>query len=264
MAKVKSMRFFHEGKTGEKIEFTTDVTVDSNGVFSITAPDELANSATALAKESTWRGVSVHLAVKYYKMTCMDLGTLENFVKAAMVNHLACEVTEDLVIAYSLDSTVSYIVDAEGRFGRTGYDIPGGTWHGKLHGGSSPAPGGRYSVALGAHVFKRRTFTRPTGVKVTYTRPDFPNRHEKLDNPGEQLNTFIAMYPDPERSKIIPYSDEAAAFFVNVLMGLCKLSHQMDQFIGNDAQLQLSIARGTLGLGFTQEAAQQDTPEVAA
>ena len=45
MAKLKSIKFYERGKDGHELAFTSDVTVNQDGTFNITIPDELEVTA---------------------------------------------------------------------------------------------------------------------------------------------------------------------------------------------------------------------------
>lgn len=255
MAKVKTQHFRHTGKTGEKIEFKSDITVDSDGDFHATIPAELYESAERMLGTDTWDsakrnsglwpGIVPSKAKVNHRIGGKVLENIERFISAAMIEHLACEVTEDLVIIYTHECKTKYVYNDDGEFGRNGYAFDGRPYY--FGGNDSVAAHqavSKYSIAVGAKCVKRITYTRPSGVKVVFDRPDFPNNHHRSEHPGEMLNEFIALYPEGAKCQVIPYSDEAAMFFVNLLTAMCKMSHQLDHFLGNEDNLRLAIARG--------------------
>lgn len=255
MAKVKTHRFAHNGKTGEKIDFKSDITVDSDGDFHATIPEDLYETAKRMLGANPWDGVKrsssqwAGIIPSKAKVNCRIggkvLADIERFISAAMIEHLACEVTEDLVIIYTYSGQTSYIYNDEGEFGRNGYGFDGRPYYWGGLGDLAPHRAtSQYSISVGARCAKRITYTRPSGVKVVFDRPDFPNNHHRSEHPGEMLNEFIALYPDGGKCQVMPYSDEAAMFFVNLLMAMCKMSHQLDHFLGNEDNLRLAIARG--------------------
>jgi hypothetical protein len=108
-----------------------------------------------------------------------------------------------------------------------------------------------------ARVYLKRTFTRPSGSKVTYSK-DLPGSHWDK-NPMRRLNDFIVNAPSTRGDSGIltsgdwlhemPYTDAGAMFFCDLMLAMLRLGEQLDAFVGDKDSLLLAIERGANLLG---------------
>lgn len=251
MAKLTNHPFHYENETGEKMEFTSSVTLDQDGTFNVSIPDDLRDTAHALLRDK--RSHEVHItkpATSHsYRASGKRLDDVKAFIRAAMAEHLKCEVITERVIVYGHAHNVCYSVASDGSVHANGYlaeeagGTPGnyGRHGGELH-ATNHAP--LYSVGLGARVMDKVTYRRASGDKTIYKRhPDFPGSHLSFDSPAKCLNAFAGLSIDPERSTVeeMPYSDEAAMFFYDAMAAMCKLSEQVKNFLGDKQALMVAI-----------------------
>jgi hypothetical protein len=167
---------------------------------------------------------------------------VKSFIERAMENHLECTITTDIIIAYTHQCQVACAIGIDGSIHPNGYmacDVTKNEkfeWRGDLH---SNNRSNTYLVGLAAKVFKKIAYTRASGSKVEYQRPDYPNL--QFESPGERLNGFVGINFDPALCEHIPYSDAAASFFYDAMIAMCKLADRVESFIGDKAALQIAI-----------------------
>lgn len=243
MAKVKTIRFTKTGPTGERLEFSSDVAVDGDGIFSITVPDELAESGGALSRSDEYKGqVFITKARTNWRVSGRDLGKCDLFVRAAIDNHLAATVTRELVILYTYSAMVTFARASDGSIHPNGtYAGPGAQWAGNrnIHAHTAPR---EFSVGLAARVVEKVTHTRPTGSKVVYERATGGSSHFE-DHPINRLNGWI-VHIDTNAAHEMPYSVPAAEFFNRMMTAMCQLGAQIEDFLSDRERLQLAIERG--------------------
>lgn len=275
MPTVKTREFKHTGKSGETFTFKEAISVDSKGEFSVNIPEELKDTAVALVLQPIWKGhVSVEQPRVYWRVQGKVLDTVERFVEELLREHLTVETTEELVIRYRYENNTTGARAEDGSFHPNGHwaSTPGEhssdperswEWAGNRNVHASNRPS-LFGVGVVARVYKKTTYTRPSGSKVLYSN-DLPGSHWDK-NPMNRLNDFIVQAPDKlsgnsaglmtggERSASdllheMPYSDAAAVFFADLMLAMLRLGQQLDAFVGDRDQLQLAIDRGANLLG---------------
>jgi hypothetical protein len=272
MAKLTPITFKVKNETGETMEFKSDVSLTIDGTFNVTIPDELVESIGARVGNRR-AGFDVELSkpatARQWRASGKRLDDVKSFIYAAMKDHLRCEVTTERIIAYGHRLKVSYARAIDGTFHTNGYTAQeaigksgagngeGYKWGGELNATEHAA---LYSVGLGARIFDKLTYRRPSGTIVKYQKPaDFdPWRGA---SPGERLNGFIGISIDPEYSEQMPYTEEAAAFFYDAMMAMCRLADQVGAFLGDKQSLQLAIERRAGLLPAPQNTAAQPVAE---
>lgn len=248
MAKLPPIQFHHSNETGEKMEFRANVTIDKDGTFNVSIPDELQPIARALQAAKHHVGLSKPGNANQWRVSGKRLDDCRSFINKAMVDYLKCEVATERVICYGHSLRVTSAKEESGRYHPNGYiaqravgKVGGGNdvgyqWIGELN---ATEHAKLYSVGLGAKVFDKVTYRRASGEKVEYKRAHFD--HEISDSPGTLLNSFIGLDLVPEYSQQMPYSDEAAQFFYDAMLAMCKLADQVGTFLGNKEKLMRAI-----------------------
>lgn len=166
-----------------------------------------------------------------------------------MADYLKCEVTTERVIVYGQSLKVCYSKDGNGGIHANGYICEDANTNGDYgaHGGELHATNAAplYSVGLGAKIYDRVTYSRESGKSVVYRSPEFSGSHLNHDSPGKKLNAFAGLGIDPKRGGVqeMPYSDEAAMFFYDAMIAMCKLADQVNAFVGDKQSLMLAIER---------------------
>jgi hypothetical protein len=248
MAKLPSIEFKHENQTGEVMRYKADVSITNDGTFSVTIPDELLATALVMVRKPG-RAVEVTKppTAHLWRVSGKQLDTIKDFIRDTMKDYLTCEVTTERIIAYGYKLELAFSYADNGTFHENGYaaqresGIKSGNngegyhWEGELH-ANSAAP--LFAVGLGARVFDKVTYTRPSGSTVKYER--VPSKYSRT--PLDRLNGFVGLSIKPEYAEQMPYSDEAAVFFYDAMIAMCRLAHQVKSFIGDKDRLALAIA----------------------
>jgi hypothetical protein len=183
------------------------------------------------------------------KVSAKTFTALETLIKDALHKVLAPTITETPVILFNIESHVAFAEDEQGTI-YPNAAFPGASWKldRAMYGGHhavEPAPGG-YSLIIGAKALLKRTYTYGDKVKVEFESYYKDGTHHGRENPAQLLNSWSAMslgkYP-----KEIPYSDEAAMFFYTLLMGMAKLSKQIQEATFSTENLLELIAKQSKG-----------------
>ena len=93
------------------------------------------------------------------------------------------------------------------------------------HHATEPAHGG-YSLTVGAKALLKTTYSYGGQDRVEYTDYYKDGGHLGHENPAERLNSWVC-FSLGENPKEIPYSDEAAEFFFNLMYGMAKLAQMI-------------------------------------
>lgn len=249
MAKLPSIEFKHENQTGEVMHFRSEVSITNDGTFSVTIPDELLETARANARARQHAvEVTKPPTAKLWRVSGTQLDVIKRFVSAAVHDHLACEVTTERIIAYNHSLDVAFCYASDGSIHPNGYmaqDAAGGSgnsgngydWEGNLN---ATITASLFAVGIAGRVFDKVTYRRASGVRVKYERVVCPGF--KFDTPTQRLNSFVGLSMKPENCEQMPYSDEAAEFFYDAMLAMCKLAHQVKVFIGDKENLERAIA----------------------
>ncbi len=267
MASLANAKFREVAANGEERVIECRVSVDGDGTFHLTVPDDLEDSIVA----HTEPGSGVHMSRSRrphltLRVSGTDLKACKAAVGAGLRDWMACEVTEEMVIRYGYRIKTSYWKMPDGEIFANGYDAKNsaeydaeaglshqnvnGKWHGTLD-ATNHAPG--FSVELIAVVAMRTTHTRESGAKVTYEPPDYPNFAVKTY--GQRLNNFVGLRTDADGywHKAIdltdmPYSDDAAKFFYEMLIGMCAFSDKITDFFAEPETVMAAIEAGAVPL----------------
>lgn len=258
MARLKPIPFKFKPLAGEPYAFTSDASVnDGTGEFALTIPGELEDAANdVLRSHNDVYRVNMDRPRTHLRVTGATLEACKNFINHAGNDYVACEVTKELVIVYGVFNRVCYIKDEAGILYPNGryvadYDknIKAGNlnWMGELNGSSEAAP--YYQIGFIARVVQMTTYKRPSGVRRVF------ERHIEDDDEtwAGRLNAFIGLsldYRPMDRMQRIPYSDEAAKFFCEVMQTMCQLADRISGFFDDKERLMLAIENQTGLLAF--------------
>lgn len=227
MAHLKTFEAGH----GEKFKISVDV----NGEFYANVPEYLAD-----AFERVWPS----RAAGCVRVDSRDLKDLERELVAAVAAFNKPEITRENVILYNIESHASFAEDEDGnihpnagpeRFSWPQYDRKR-ELYGNHH-ACAPAVGG-YSLKVGARALTKKTIKYRKGKsKVEYDAYyGQGGDHFGYTNPAEKLNSWCAMHVG-ENAKEIPYSDKAALFFHDLIMGMARLSQLIQESTFDQADL---------------------------
>ncbi len=233
MPKLKKQTFTVGNKAGESIKLELDIMVSADGGFYGYVPEYLRPALSAH-----------HIANKQIKpgMICVkavSLGNLEKIVQDALSAYLTPVVTEEYVIRYNIEAHVSFAEDEDGNVFPNATH-PGANWpDSALYGRHSPtdcSPGG-YSMIVGARVSLKRTYRFGDSERIEYDR--FYSGHTEQARLLNSWNGFIL----GKSPKEIPYSDEAALFFHNLLTGMATLCRRIQRASFQQEDLLALIAK---------------------
>lgn len=260
MAKLKSKTFGNTNKAGEKYEFVSDISVTADGEFRLTIPSELQEIASKLMQSEgqTFAGVTIQMPLKRFVIAGRDLGRCESVISRLVADHTAVESHHELVISYGSITSYAAIRTEDGVFHHTGRDIPDGVkggWVGTLN--INQNVDSAYRVGLFARIYHKTTHTRGSGSKVVYGRQDWNDDRTAPVLPlgpwGEKLNDLIGLtgrdrfndhgYNRAQRPTLLDmtYTEEAAQFWFEAMMGIARLAHRIESFVGDPTAVQLAI-----------------------
>ena len=160
-----------------------------------------------------------------------DMTALEGCVSDALAACYEPKVEVEHVIRFNIESHVAFWVDDDGQIKPNGYAASReGAWNNEPekygnHHATSPAKGG-YSLTVGAQALIKTTRTYGDAKKVDFKKYYKGKSHLGFDNPAQMLNSWVS-YSLPERAREIPYTDEAAMFFYNLMLGMAELSRRV-------------------------------------
>lgn len=240
MGKYKTESFNMESEAGETFHKKIDFFISASAEFYFKADEALYENCCLLIKErkdfKCYSGKNSNFYSKEY-------GTLLYLVKEAISLLLKTEKTEELIIAYAFKFNGCYYVSASGEIYPNVYLSPDGgrgnpnEYDGRWNkdddrfGSRFEKPEG-YEFAVYAKVKNKITYTNGTLTKVKYEKPDgFDHICDSEASWGEKLNSFNQMsipeYEIDSKTTQIPYTEESAKFFYNVLIGICNLNEKL-------------------------------------
>ena len=254
MAKVETIKFSREGKTGDTFEYSADVHVQVGGTFTIPVDAKLIPTIRARLEKGCSCGKCDKLDTSKIKIIfshgkdrveCTELKQGLAFIDDCIDEYLTCESHTERVILYGYRMGLAYCKDGTTIFpngASPGCDysaIKGNPWHGELN-SNVRAP--MYSISLVARVYDKTTHTRASTVKVTWEEvPDENNT--QTTKPVSLLNSFRGVDVDPESKSLreMPYSDKAALFFYQLMMGLCQMADRIETFFKDEKNVAAAI-----------------------
>ena len=220
------------------------VSVNSKGVFFCALPEgmELALKNIFKGMEYTHNGT-----VKVFANT---LESLEAKVQEAFKIFTKPEVKEEAVIRYNIESRVSFVTDEAGNIFPNGYyldDKFSGGRPEEMYGGINSINLARrgYSLTVGAMAMLKTTYSYGDQDKVSYGMYYKGGSHLGTENPAERLNSWRCITL-PDDCKEMPYSDEAAEFFFNLMHGMARMAQTIQNHTFDEEKLLALIHSGNL------------------
>lgn len=237
----------HERTTPLKVK----VSINAEGEFYCDVPEALSlffkPHSSFLAGHPEVRVAPVR--GRKNKIISANYAALKNALTDARNKHLAPITEVEHVIRFNIESHVSFAVGEDGDVYPNCY-YPGTKWpsgdEAKRYGGhhaQNPTKGG-YSITVGARALTKITTIYGSTKEVEYKPYYKGESHLGTDNPAQKLNSWSSVYLS-ERAREIPYTDEAARFFYELMLGMARLSKMIqDQTFETSALLQ-TIERTT-------------------
>lgn len=254
---LKPIQFKFKSKTGEELNFSSEVTLTADGIFNLTVPDELEKVGHDLIRSSpAYSGMGLTRPRANLRVSGPVLAVCKSFIETLAQEFLQCEESTELVIVYSTENKVAYFKTPDGNIypnasaspeANKAYQDNSGQWGGSLH-ATNGSP--HYQVGIFARVVRKRTFRRTASTMVRYEH--LPSSESPRDRWMERLNSFNGLhvpyshsegYRDMHRMSQMPYTEEAAKFFFESLLAMCRLSDRIDAFFKDPAALRVAIAQ---------------------
>jgi hypothetical protein len=177
--------------------------------------------------------------------------TLDKLVRGLnrmLLNTIEITRVEEHIIQYNIQSEVAFCLNDAGEVVPNGYWVENqkARWedspmYGKINASSSSAGG--YKLIIGAQAMTKTTVTLgdSKSKKIAYSTYYKGKSHLGTENPAQKLNSWTSFRLDTKHCKEIPYTDEAALFFHNLLLGMAKLSRLIQESTFDQEQLMLTI-----------------------
>lgn len=176
------------------------------------------------------------------------LAALEDIVVTALRACNEPKITVEYVIRYNIESHVSFAQTDQGEiFPNASFE--GAKWHSMDsphralygdHNATNRNVGG-YSLTIGAKAETKTTYVVGDKVSVKYQRYNKEGDSYIAHNPAELLNSWVG-FDLPKDPKVMPYSDDAALFFHNLMLGMATISRQIQEATFNQDNLLSLIA----------------------
>lgn len=248
MPKVKTTTFKHTNSAGEALEFKSDISVDSEGLFSATVPDDVAAAVGSLSVDDVW----TTQPRQNWRVTGRSLERVNWAIEAGMAELLTVETTIERVIIYSYKLDVSAwqnsdgSLHANGNIGERRED--GGNWHpmgNHIHAGNRTS---HFQVGLYAEVLDKVTHTRPNSVRTEFRSPEWEHSHHSFPTWASKLNGFgsLGRPRDPGALDSLPYTEANARFFYELLIAMCYLGRNLHDFFSDQGNVVKAIERGAV------------------
>lgn len=244
MPKLPNQWIRYEAEDGEDFCYDAAVTVDSEGLFRVSVDDRLADTARKLhqlEQEATPRWRLVHTHGKW-RVEAKALQLAKAGAEAICKAHLECESFTQRVIVYRTDLRVAFVVDKEGHLHPNGGDSFGGrhsSWwipkstRREIHANN---PTEQFAIGLYARVFDKTTYKRVTGETHKWEEVD-------MEEPEGKLNAFPSLRAEPGSKDMqeMPYTPEAADYFYDLLLAVCRMGKNLDDFFADRERLTKAI-----------------------
>lgn len=186
------------------------------------------------------------------RVEAKTLQELESTLRTAVQAYNEPEVLTEAVIQYNVGSHVSFWCGDDGEIYPNGYAASdakaGGQWADSerfgQHHAANPSAGG-YSLIIGAKALLKTTkIYRGGRTKIAYD-PYYGEDGDHLGcrTPAERLNAWCS-FNLPENPSEMPYSDQAALFFYDLMLGMAKLSKLVMDHAGDKKSIQSLIDSG--------------------
>lgn len=235
MPVFRRVEFIASNEAGAVDKFSIPININSDGVFYARVPNRLRVSfdEECVSRE---RGGGRE---GFFRTSAPTFSEVVNEIRKAHRIFLRPTVEEKPVIRYNIESHVSFALDERGVIFPNAR-FPGAKWANveKSYGGhhcSNPSTGG-YSLTIGARAMLKRTSIYGDKVSSRYDYYYKGESHLGTENPAQLLNSWCSMSL-PDDACEIPYSDEAAMFFFNLLKGMAELNRKVQEFTNTPEKL---------------------------
>ena len=246
MTTFKRVKFIANNKAGAVDTFTTRIEITADGIFYARIPRRLRVAFSDDDVNNLRRHRSIG---EYFTVSAATFNELKGMIEKAHREAITPTVKKEPVILFNIESHVSFATNKDGKiFPNAGF--PGASWHvttddktyGEHH-ACNPSAGG-YSLTIGAKAMLKKTATYGDKSQVEYDYYYKDGDHRGRENPAELLNSWCSMLL-PEDAREMPYSDEAAMFFFNLIQGMAELNRRIQEFTNTQKKLIETIQRNS-------------------
>jgi hypothetical protein len=254
MPELKPQAIYYRAKDETTYNRKVKVSVTGDGEFSVELPDDLERIARKRLGEDMRLQNEVKIHARYGdkpRIRTKVVAYAINFLKDCARIYSECETVTERVIVYRTNMEVDFWIDR-----KTGTHLPHGAIDGFGDDGQWWTPKSfkkhsfdrhdYFSIGVVAIVRDRTSYKRETGVTYTWAVPE----HDEDDPSVALLNGFrgVNFNPTDDGAKIMPYTPQAAQFFARMMLSLCKVAKELDEFFGDPEKLRLAIKAGGIPL----------------
>jgi hypothetical protein len=257
MAKITPIKISTKGVGSLFFSHSYPTDVLGNGVFQTYVPDDQVVVIKGLADRADLKGVEYTTnRVGKPVLQATELALIQRLLEAYGRTRVETVDHTDLILFYKLTSNTNYVIGADGEVHPDGVGVEGYQWISP--GGGSHHSRLDYTVGITARVVARKTSRFSTGFHIKHLNPEL-----ERDTFGGRLNAFTHVnYPSedfwslsvenerryplqddhPDGYKIynnvgwqfMPYTEEHAKFFFEMMLNVCRLSERISQYLGAD------------------------------
>lgn len=260
MPKINPIKISEKGVGDLYFSYSYVTEVLATGIFQVLVPEDQAELIRVLAAKPEHKAVDLkkNRADKPV-LQATELAPLQKLLTAYGRTKVDSVNETELVIFYRPVSHAAYYVNGDGEILPNGVGSVGGRWENPGHGSHHKRL--EYAAGITARVVAKTTARYEGGFHIVHADADLPD-----DSFGGRLNAFThVMSPgrdfwsrevEGQRKEplhddnptgmriynntgwqVMPYNEENARFFYEMMLNVCRLSERIAQFLGEDPLL---------------------------
>lgn len=268
MPKVKSINIKHESKSGEAIEFKSDITVDGDGVFAVTFPEEYELDISA----NKLKGCKITQPRKHMRVESTSMDDAIRSIDEGIKSLLSTEVRYEPVIWYKYENNCFYAIETksgqifpnaltaetktEEDYGRDGSIEHSNAVRRQQQFKGNIGKKQPFAVIIQAQAMLKVTYSSKSGERVEYRRMDqYIDGTRTQDNHwGDDAWTYLSINDEygqllnsfnhtdlTKHDTEMPYTPSAARFFYEAMLSMCALAQKFEQFFSDESNVMKAI-----------------------
>lgn len=252
MGKVKTIHVSFDGINKKELEFKYDVSVNTEGEFTTTLPEDIARRLEEAGIQTKRNRLK-----KYGFFAANTLIDLEKQVSAKCELLFSKElIFEEIFLRYSITTCCSYIKDIQGNYHPNGSFAPfdwndadtpeeraAKSWRNgtvSTH-ASNPRP---TSVSVYVSVVKKKIYKYRDDREQTIYQRYSPTFEDKKERPNlHWVGNLVSQVPGESGFKEVPYNETNAAFFRELYISMWKLNELFLQFTEPENLIRLAESK---------------------
>jgi len=247
MPRLKKITITFNNEMGH-ISTDIEIFVNSNGLFYANLED---NHAPAIEDVFNSKLVETLHGKGKIKVLSENLDDLTDKLESVIKLTASPDKREELVILYNIETDISFVESKEGDIYPNGTYVKNfnnsASWNDQDkyggHDAAHPSKGG-YKLTIGAMAKRKTIYTYGKTEVIEYSSYyGEGGSHHGHSLPAEKLNSWCS-FTLPKGAMEIPYSDEAALFFYNLLYGMANISKMIQDSTFDQNNLLRLIASG--------------------